>query len=205
MPAFSDLRSAPRALFLAWLLAMPLAGVAAPSDEDIQVEVSRHGDIVTVHAQLSAPVGVTQAYAVLTDYEHMTRFLADLDESRILSRTKDTLLVRQAGKVRYGWFAIPFEYVRRVELYPGVKIVSHVVSGSIKSGTVTTALTAANGQTVITYDSEAAMGYSLPFGIGNGAIAAHIRQDLESMRSEMLRRQAPGAADRTAPDAARMP
>jgi hypothetical protein len=185
-----------RALYLALLLVTPLRGSAAQADDGIQVRVSRHGDIVTVHAQFSAPVSARQAYAVLTDHDRMKEFLADLDESRILSRTNNSLLVRQVGKVRLGWFAIPFKYVRRVELYPDTRLVSHIVSGSVKKGDVTTSLNESNGRTTVTYDSEAVMGYWLPFGIANTAIAAHIRQDLDSMRSEMLRRkQSPASAD----------
>jgi len=190
-----EVRPAILALSLGFLLAAPPGSHATQSEQDIQVKVSRQGDIVTVHAQFSAPVSARQAYAVMTDYDHMTQFLADLDESRILERAKDSLLVRQAGRVRFGWFSVPFDYVRRVELYPNVRLVSHVVSGSVKKGDVTTSLNESNGQTVVTYDSEAVMGYWLPFGIGNTAIASHIQQDLESMRTEMLRRkQASGAA-----------
>jgi carbon monoxide dehydrogenase subunit G len=181
-------------LSLALLLSTAAGAHAAPAEDDIQVRVERHGETVTVHAQLSVPVDARQAFAVLTDYDRMQQFLPDLDESRILSRTKDGLLVRQAGKLRFGWFAVPFAYVRRVELYPDTRLVSHIVSGSVKKGDVTTSLTASNGRTVITYDSEAAMGVWLPFGIGNSAIAAHIRQDLDSMRSEMLRRRQSAAA-----------
>lgn len=184
-----DLRPACRALSLVLLLATPVGSHAARPEEDIQVKVSRHGDVVTAHAQFAVPVSARQAYAVLTDYGHMTEFLADLDESRILSRTEDSMLVRQMGKVRFGWFSIPFEYVRRVELFPGARLVSHVVSGSVKQGDVTTSLQELNGQTVVTYDSNAAMGYWLPFGIGDTAIASHIRKDLASLRLEMLRRK----------------
>lgn len=191
---FFEVRPAIRALSLAFLLIASAGSRAAPTQEDIPVKVSRQGDVVTVHAQFSAPVSARQAYAVLTDYDHMKQFLTDLDESRILARTKDSLLVRQAGKVRFGWFAIPFEYVRRVELYPDARLVSHIVSGSITKGDVTTSLNESNGQTVITYDSEAAMGYRLPFGIGNKAIASHIQNDLESMRLEMLRRRESASA-----------
>jgi hypothetical protein len=59
---------------------------------------------------LSAPVSAAQAYAVLTDYDRMKQFLADLDASRIFARTNDSLPVWQAGKVRFGWLAVPFEY-----------------------------------------------------------------------------------------------
>jgi hypothetical protein len=86
-------------LSFALLLATPVATHATQSEEDIQVKVGWHGDTVTVHAQFSAPVSAQEAYAVLTDYNHMTQFLTDLDESRILARTEDSLLVRQTGKV----------------------------------------------------------------------------------------------------------
>lgn len=98
-----DIQSAIRTLSLTVLLAAPAGSHAAESKEDIQVKVTRHGDIVIVHAQFSAPVSARQAYAVLTDYDRMTQFLTDVDESRILARTKDSLLVRQMGKVRFGW------------------------------------------------------------------------------------------------------
>jgi hypothetical protein len=194
MSLFLAIRRSARTLFLFLPLAIPLCSGAAQPDDAIQVKVSRQGDIVTVHAQFSAPVSARQAYAVLTDYDRMTQFLGDLDESRILSRTKDSLLVRQAGKLRFGWFSMPFEYVRRVELYPDARLVSHIVSGTVKKGDVTTSLNEVNGRTVITYDSEATMGYWLPFGIGNSAVAGHIQKDLESMRSEMLRRKQSAAA-----------
>jgi hypothetical protein len=191
-----EVQPAIRALSATLLLTTSLGSYARQSEEEIQIEVRRHGDIVTVHAQFSAPVSARQAFAVLTDYDRMTQFLSDLDESRILARTKDSLLVRQVGKVRFGWANFPFEYVRRVELYPDVRLISHVVSGSITKGDVTTSLKELNGQTVVTYDSEAIMSYWLPFGIGNTAIASHIQKDLESMRSEMLRRkQSAGASN----------
>jgi carbon monoxide dehydrogenase subunit G len=190
------LRPTIRALSLTLLLATSGGGHATQADEEIPVKVSRHDDTVTVHAQFSVPVSARQAYAVLTDYDRMTQFLPDLDESRILARTRDSLTVRQAGKVRFGWFNIPFEYVRRIELYPSVRLVSHVVSGSVTKGDVTTSLDESDGQTIVTYDSEATMGYWLPFGVGNTAIASHIQKNLESMRSEMIRRkQSAGAAN----------
>lgn len=190
------LRPTIRALSLTLLLATSGGGHATQADEEIPVKVSRHDDIVTVHAQFSVPVSARQAYAVLTDYDRMAQFLPDLDESRILARTRDSLTVRQAGKVRFGWFNIPFEYVRRIELYPSVRLVSHVVSGSVTKGDVTTSLDESDGQTIVTYDSEATMGYWLPFGVGNTAIASHIQKNLESMRSEMIRRkQSAGAAN----------
>lgn len=193
-------RSRRRALLAAVLLAgFPLIGQAAPAGEDIQVDVSRRDEVVIVHARLTVPVPAKQAFSVMTDYDHMTAFLPDLKESRIVERSSDRLLVAQSGGVRIGPVSIPFDYVRRVELTPVTRLVSHVVSGSIKQADVTTTLTETGGKTLIAYDSEAIMGIWLPFGISTSLIAGHIRHQLDSMRIEMLRRQASGGSIKPAP------
>jgi carbon monoxide dehydrogenase subunit G len=179
---------------LAVLFIVPVGSRAGESNEDIQVNVSRQDETIIVHAQLSVPVSAQQAFAVLTDYDHMPQFLPGVKESRIMERTDNSLLVRQAGGVKLGPFVVPFDYVRRVELHPAIKLVSHVVSGSIKKADVTTSLKEDGGKTFITYDSEAATNVWLPFGIGTSVIAAHIRAELDSMRAEMRRRQGSGSA-----------
>jgi carbon monoxide dehydrogenase subunit G len=183
-PAFTVAAAA-----LALLILLPLGSRASPAQDDIQVEVSRNGDNVLVHAQLSVPVSAQQAYSVLTDYDHMQQFLPGLEKSQILKHLDKGLLVAQSGRAALGPFSMPFDYVRRIELQPGVSLVSHIVSGSIKRADVTTTLKEAKGQTLITYDSDATMSIWLPFGIGNSAIASHIRDQLDSMRKEMLRRR----------------
>jgi carbon monoxide dehydrogenase subunit G len=175
------------------LLVCPLVSAASPSQDDIQVEVSRRDGAVIVHARFSVPVTAQQAFAVMTDYDHMRQFLPGLTESRILERGTNRLLVAQAGGVQLGPISMPFEYVRQIELQPPSKLVSHVVSGSVRKADVTTTLVEAEGRTLITYDSEATMKIWLPFGISTGLIAAHIRKQLDSMRVEMLRPRASGA------------
>lgn len=172
---------------------MPAAGQSSQGASDINVEASRHGEVIAVHAQLSVPVPATLAFSVLTDYDHMRQFLPGLTESRIVERSPGQLLVAQSGGVPFGPISIPFNYVRRVQLQPAARLVSHVISGSVKKADVTTTLAESKGQTLITYDSEATTVW-LPFGIGASAIAAHVRSQLDSMRKEMLRRQAGGQA-----------
>ena len=91
--------------------------------------------------------------------------------------------------MKLGFFSVPFESVRQVELNPPFTLVSHAISGTISKAEVTTTLKEALGKTLVTYESEATMNSWIPAGIGNGIVAAHIREQLSSMRREMLRRQ----------------
>lgn len=182
----SDSRKLLAAFAFAGLI-LPIRGHANALPE-IEVDVSRHDEVIAVHARLAVPVPARLAFAVLTDYDHMRQFLPSLTESRIVERSPTRLLVAQSGGVPFGPVSVPFNYVRRVDLQPPYKLVSQVVSGSVKKANVTTTLVEANGQTLVTYDSEAT-GIWTPFGIGQWAIAKHVRRQLDSMRNEMLRRQ----------------
>jgi hypothetical protein len=174
----------------------PVACSAEQPSDDVKVVVTRKGDVVSVQAALSVPVGAAQAFAVLTDYDHMREFLPDVVESKVVQRSANRLVVSQSGHMKLGVFSMPFDSVRQVELTPPHTLVSHAISGSVSRATVTTTLKEASGKTLITYESEAALNRWIPAGIGNGIVAAHVRQQLVAMRAEMVRRQftSPAAA-----------
>jgi hypothetical protein len=44
---------------------------SAQGNDDINVSVTRKGDLVRVYADFVVPVGAPQAFAVLTDYDHI--------------------------------------------------------------------------------------------------------------------------------------
>lgn len=161
---------------------------AAQEIGDVRVNVRRNGDIVLVRADFSVPVSASQAFAVLTDYDHMHDFLPGVVESRIIQRSPSTLVVSQSVRMKLGMFSIPVEAVRQVELEPPYKLVSRAISGTVSKATVTTTLMEAQGKTFVTYESEATLNSWLPTGIGASIIQTHIQEQLAHMRAEMLRR-----------------
>lgn len=167
----------------------PDSSGAGQGDDDVKVEVIRKGDVVRVRADFSVSVGAPQAFAVLTDYDHMRDFLPDVAESKVIRRSTDRLVVSQSGRLKLGLFSVPVESVRLVELNPPFTLISHAISGTISKAEVTTTLKEAQGKTLVTYESEATMNSWIPASIGNGIVATHIREQLSSMRREMLRRQ----------------
>jgi hypothetical protein len=76
--------------------------------------------------------------------------------------------------MRLGFISVPFETVRQVDLEPPNKLVSLALSGTVSKAEVTTTLVEAQGTTVVTYESEAALSTWLPAGIGASIIGTHI-------------------------------
>lgn len=173
------------------VLALPWAVPASAQDAgaDIVVSVDRRGDLVFVDAGMTAPVDIRLAWQVMTDYERMPEFLPQLESSEILERRENFLRLAQTGRVYIGPIPWSFEYVREVELTPPRRIRSVIVGGSLASGEVITELRPQGDGTRISYRSEAVPGMWVPLGISEAVIRNQVRDQLEQMRDEMLRRQ----------------
>ncbi len=174
-------------LFSVWLGAVP---AAADDADGIAVHVRKDGGVVFVTTAMLVPVAPRQAWDVLIDYEKMPQFMPNLDTSKIIDRHDNRVRLAQAGTVAIGPFSLAYDYVREVELTPYRAILSTVVAGSsLKSGRVMTRLLAEGEATRIIYDSEAVPNIWIPLGISEAFIRGHVRDQMESMRTEMLRRK----------------
>src|SRR5207237_3150779 len=101
---------------------------AALSDEsDIDVRASKEGAVIVVDVDLAVRASRDEVWNVLTDYDHMAEFVANLESSAVISRTDNALDVIQKGKARYGLLSFPFESVRHGVLTPSREIHSKIV------------------------------------------------------------------------------
>lgn len=166
---------------------------AAQADDALNVNVTRKDDIVKVKADFAVDVSAPQAFAVLTDYDHMRDFLPGVAESKVIQRSGNRLVVSQKVRIKVGFIPVPLDSVRQVDLEPPYKLVSQALSGSVSKAQVITTLTETQGKTVVTYESEATMNSWMPSGLGTSIIGAHVREQLSHMRAEMLRRQGKAA------------
>src|SRR4051812_9773717 len=72
--------------------------------ESVNVEVEMLGEVIVVTASVSVPAAPEQAWTVLTDYDHMTDFLPNLDFSKRLEGTQERFPVWQKGTILLGPF-----------------------------------------------------------------------------------------------------
>ena len=184
-----------------WCLPCLLAIASAPAvyaadDNDIEVHVEQRGRTIVVDVAMPVEATAMQAWQVMTDYDHMARFVSNLIESKVLSRTGDTLMVFQKGTATRGLLTFSFENIREIVLTPFREIRSRMISGDLESSEFTTKVMESNGFARITNHGEFVPKIWVPPVIGPSLIAAETRSQFGQLRAEILRRKALPAAPR---------
>src|SRR5450756_461093 len=129
------------------LLLFPASSFAAqqvnPTDDsDIRVTVNIVGERVGIASSFYVEATLSDAWAVMNDYDHAADFVSTLEFSRIVAHEDNAIQVEQRGTARLGPFSFPFESVRRIELYPFNRMESVMIRGTMKEYRNTTLLNA---------------------------------------------------------------
>ena len=182
----------PRLLMASALSFAPgLAAFAEPASaaQDSEVTAKKLSDMVVIDVSMLVAATPREAWDVLTDYDHMSKFLPNLQSSKILSKSPTRLEVAQKGGVTHGPISITFDVVRDVQLKPYSEIVSHVISGNLKKVDGTTRLAPEGDGTRITFHSESIPNIWVPPGIGPTLIENETRDQFGDMRAEIIKRR----------------
>lgn len=174
-------------IFVATSTAMTAALAAAAA---MKVAVNKQGDHVSIDVDFHVAASPQQAWEVLTDYDHMSEFLASLQSSHIIARHGAHWQIAQAGSARRGPLAFKFDSVRDIELAPFDRITSRQISGSMKKFEAVTRLSADGDGTRIQYHADSVPDSFIPPIIGPAFIETESRHQFEEMRTEILRRSA---------------
>ena len=180
-------------------LTLGQASAALSDENDIDVRASKEGEIIVVDVDLAVRASQDEVWSVLTDYDHMAQFVANLEASSIVSRTGNTLDVMQKGKARYGLLSFPFESVRHVVLTPSREIHSTIISGDMTGSEITTRVASDGAITQVSVRSQFVPTRWIPPLIGPQAIASETRKQWFTLREEVLRRRALVAEPTLAP------
>lgn len=177
------------------LLALAGSAVAAIDDDEppIQVQVKKSGALIIVDADFSVAVTPRLAWEVLTDFDHMARFISNVQYSAVTVRQPGKLQVVQKGAATRGPLSFSFDSVRDIMLTPFELITTHLVSGNMKQLDGTTRLRTEGSGTHIVYHAESIPDTFVPPLVGTAFIAAESRHQFEEMRIEMLKRKAAAA------------
>jgi hypothetical protein len=162
--------------------------LAAP-DRDLDVTVQIVGDEIHAQASLFVRAPLERVWDVVTDYERAPEYTRDLQISRVLSRTGDTLRLLQKGKVRFGPFAVPVETVRDIRLIPPTRAEARLVGGSMKKYDSTTELVREAGGTRIIMRSQAIPDSAFSGFIGESMVKRETEDRFRQLRAEILRRE----------------
>ena len=146
-------------------------------------------ELIEISLDTLAPVTPAQAWAVLTDYEHMSQFLPGLELSEVSTRQGNTLRVHQRGSTRAGLLHFDYENVRDVSLSPQRLITTHGVSGDAKRLDSSTELRPREGGVQLHYHVAFEPARPLPSFLGNSALKRQTADNFNAFIREMIRRQ----------------
>jgi hypothetical protein len=172
------------------LAILPFAGLRAAVDEDIEVRVKKDGPEVAVEVDCPVNASVAVAWEVLTDYDHMSEFLSNVQSSSVQGRDGHTLQVYQKGKATRGLLSISFENLREVVLVPFQEIRSRLISGDMKASAFTTRVVDGGTLVHIINSGRYTPKIWVPPLIGPALIEAETRKHFGELRTEILRRSA---------------
>ena len=173
---------------------MLLAVQAAPgrAAEDLSVEAERRGERVEVRARalIAAPVAVV--WEVLTDYEHLPRFIPGIAKSVVRLRDAGRVLVEQSGEARFLFFSFPIEVRLEVTERPPQWISSRAVAGNVRrmSGRYEIQPDTERGTVLLRYVGEIEPDFELPPLIGVAALRSTAAEQFTAMVAEIERRAA---------------
>lgn len=160
---------------------------AAQSDLDVNVQMAGEEIRTTVTMFVRAPQ--QRVWEVLADYERAPEYMRDLQVSKVVSRSANSVRVMQRDQVRYGPFSFPVETVRDIRLQEPVKTESRLVSGSMKKYDATTELVPESGGTRIRYTSVSIPGSALASMAGESLVKRITEDRFKQLRAEILRRE----------------
>lgn len=165
----------------------------------ITIEVKKSGEAVMVDASFVVPASQHEVWEVLTDFDHMAKFLPNLQSSKVIAGGANKLQVEQKGRVAYGLLSFSFDNVRDVELAPYHEIRSHLVSGNLKKGEGTTQLIPEGTGTRVVYHNESLPGFWLGAAVSLSVVEKASREQFEAMKNEILHRKAAGNGESPSP------
>ncbi len=179
-------------LSLAALVALvtPACVPAVAPMPPVTVDVQHDGDVYVVVAALFAPVAPAAAWAVLTDFDHMSDFMPSLTASRVLKRVDNSVLVQQSGKTQLGTFRMPFESFREIDLAPPT-IRSRQLRGNMQRVDSTTTFIEVPGGTRIEYRVEIVPKLWMPEKVAGPLLKGEVEKQLDAILNEIARRAMP--------------
>jgi ribosome-associated toxin RatA of RatAB toxin-antitoxin module len=185
-PRLRSRRLARAALALLWLFA---ALHAAAEGHVRSVEVKRAGDGYAVEAIMFAPVAPERAWDVLTDFDHMDRFVPNVKSSRVIARDGQRVTVEQQGVAHFGALNIPYTSQRQMELQPQSAIRSRQVSGNMKRVETVMKLSAEGAGTRLDYHLELVPSLLASGVLSEEFLRHEVDEQFNAIIGEMIRRK----------------
>lgn len=165
---------------------------------DISVQTRRQGDTIIVEASAEFAQRMEQAWAVLTDYDHLSRFIPNMESSKVVARKPAGPVVEQKGVARLWVFSYPFEVRLAVREFPPYRIESRGEGGSFRQFHGVYELSVVQGHTRLRYVGEMIPDFFMPPLFGAAVLKQNVEESFRALADEIVRRSEASRAGRAA-------
>lgn len=170
---------------------LALAAASAPAlSQDVTIRTARDGDFITVSATAVMKVDPQVAWTVLSDYDHLAKFIPDMKSSRVISRDGNRVRVEQKGDVGFFFYREPVSMLLEVHEEPPHRITARGVEGNIKGLETRYELHSSGTGVKLDYAGRFVPEFSIPPLIGMPIMNRLIERRFRAMVTEIQRRDA---------------
>lgn len=169
------------------------AMLAAAAAAGTTAELKRVGDVYKVTASFETAAPPAAVFAVLTDYEGMTRFVSSMERSRVLCRKGSHVVLLQRGSGRFLWVKRSVALTLEVEEEPPTRVsFREVEGGAFKRYAGSWTVEPAGGGSVVRYDLDAEPDGSLgPRFAARSVLGKNVATLIDEVKLEVERREMP--------------
>lgn len=173
-------------LILALLVA---ASTDAATESPIRsVDVRQDSDAYVANLVMFAPVPLKTAWDVLVDFNHMSGWVPNLRESKVVATDGNALTVEQRGTAKFGIFSIPYTSVRKMQLDALKTVRATQIEGNMRQLESLMTLAGADGGTQLTYRLEMIPGGLAATVLSKEFLEHELREQFTAIIEEMVRR-----------------
>jgi len=152
------------------------------------IEVVQDSDRYRADVVMFAPVPLNVAWDVLTDFDHMAKWVPNLRESKGTVTEPNTVMVEQQGVAKFGFFSFPYSSVRKMQLNPQKTVKATQIEGSMKQLESLMTLTSDGNGTRLSYHLE-----MVPAGLASAVLSKdfvqnELTEQFKAIIGEMMRR-----------------
>jgi carbon monoxide dehydrogenase subunit G len=173
---------------IAWICVGWLVLVGACRAASYIVTAHRDGDALVVEANADLAVTDRQAWEVLTDYDHLSEFVPDISESRVIERHGDRAVVEQKGRASFLFFRFSLFVRMEIEERPPHEVLAKAVAGSFQEMTGRYGLEPNETGVKLIYQGRFIPSFGVPRAVGNAAIKRAVENQFGAMVREIERR-----------------
>jgi ribosome-associated toxin RatA of RatAB toxin-antitoxin module len=149
----------------------------------------QQGNTLDVQGSIVIPMPVCEAYAMLTDYERLPRFIPGMEEDRAERMPDGTVRIYQRGRIQVMAFTVQVATVLEMQETPNRRITFRQLEGDLQAYSGEWRFTEVPDGTEVSYEAHMAFKLWVPMQFARTALEREVRDKFIAIGKEAAVRQ----------------